>query len=316
MVKFKEVTKIVLDENRMLVLAAQVLLGFAFQAVFQPGFARLPPDEHLVHFVAFVFLVAAFAILLMIPAFHLGAWNGRDGRRFLHFATVTLGWALLPFTIALGLEIQIVAGKILNPAAGALLAVAVVLLCLLAWYVYPLMRARKTPHEHLQNDEMNNQLPPLKDRINQVLTECRVVLPGTQALLGFQFIACLTDAFDKLPKGLQVVHLGALLAIVGSALSLMLPAAFHRIGEHGRDSEELHALASRCLLAALGFLAAGLTLDLFVVSAQIWNAHMPAFLSAGVTLLLLVTVWFILPAIFRARFQTADHARGNESSVQ
>ena len=31
-----------LNETRMLILGAQVLLGFQFQAVFQPGFERLP----------------------------------------------------------------------------------------------------------------------------------------------------------------------------------------------------------------------------------------------------------------------------------
>ena len=44
----------------------------------------------------------------------------------------------------------------------------------------------------------------LSTRIKQVLTEARVVLPGAQALLGFQFIAVLTDSFARLPKSVAV----------------------------------------------------------------------------------------------------------------
>jgi len=301
MEKSEEAAKIVLDENRMLVLAVQVLLGFAFQGVFQPGFARLPPGAHHIYFAAAIFLLVTFALLLAIPAFHLIAWKGRDSRPFFRFATVTIGSALLPFTCALALEVQIVSAKITGPAAGTTIAAAVALLSLLAWYAYPLGASRHAPHEHLEKDGMNNGLPPLKDRINQVLTECRVVLPGTQALLGFQLIACLTDAFDKLPHGLRLTHLGALFAVVVSAILLMLPAAFHRICEHGRDSERLHKIATRCLLSALGFLAAGLSLDFYVVSMHVWNVPMPAILSAGVVFMFLATGWFLLPAIFRER---------------
>jgi hypothetical protein len=38
----------------------------------------------------------------------------------------------------------------------------------------------------------------LPTRIRHVLTEARVVLPGTQALLGFQLTVILTESFEKL----------------------------------------------------------------------------------------------------------------------
>jgi hypothetical protein len=49
---------------------------------------------------------------------------------------------------------------------------------------------------------------PLEKKIEQVLTECRIVLPGTQALPGFQLSAFLTDAFTMLPRADQLLHLG------------------------------------------------------------------------------------------------------------
>ena len=41
---------------------------------------------------------------------------------------------------------------------------------------------------------------PLHSRIEQMLTEARVILPGAQALLGFQLAIVLTDTFEKLPN--------------------------------------------------------------------------------------------------------------------
>jgi hypothetical protein len=43
----------------------------------------------------------------------------------------------------------------------------------------------------------------IESRIKQLLVEARVVLPGAQALLGFQLAATLTDAFGTLPRSSQ-----------------------------------------------------------------------------------------------------------------
>jgi hypothetical protein len=47
------------------------------------------------------------------------------------------------------------------------------------------------------------------ETIKQLLTEARVILPGAQALLGFQLIVMLTQAFDRLPKAVQAIHVAA-----------------------------------------------------------------------------------------------------------
>jgi len=48
---------------------------------------------------------------------------------------------------------------------------------------------------------------PLSTKIEQVLTEARVIIPGGQALLGFQFVATLTKSFDALPLGIKWFHI-------------------------------------------------------------------------------------------------------------
>jgi hypothetical protein len=47
---------------------------------------------------------------------------------------------------------------------------------------------------------------PLHAKIEQMLTEARVVLPGAQALFGFQLAIVLTQSFEQLPSASRIVH--------------------------------------------------------------------------------------------------------------
>ena len=48
--------------------------------------------------------------------------------------------------------------------------------------------------------QSNERADTLQAKIEQLLTEARVVLPGAQALFGFQLAIVLTRAFERLPK--------------------------------------------------------------------------------------------------------------------
>jgi hypothetical protein len=61
-----------------------------------------------------------------------------------------------------------------------------------------------------------------------MLTEARVLLPGVQALLGFQLIAVLTKPFEQLPIAFKIIHAGGLVMLAVAIVSLLAPAALHR----------------------------------------------------------------------------------------
>ena len=46
----------------------------------------------------------------------------------------------------------------------------------------------------------DGQDTPLKNKIEQLLTEARVIIPGGQALLGFQFIVVFTKSSPSFPR--------------------------------------------------------------------------------------------------------------------
>ena len=85
----------------------------------------------------------------------------------------------------------------------------------------------------------------LRTKIKNALDEARILVLGTQVLLGFQYRAFFEPVFPKLPRvqqDLNLVGLGLLLAVIAL---VMLPAARHRIVERGRDSTALDRKSTR-----------------------------------------------------------------------
>jgi hypothetical protein len=146
----------------------------------------------------------------------------------------------------------------------------------------------------------------LEDRISHVLEELRVVLPGTQAFLGFQFVAVFSDGFSKLPQWQKDLHLSSLLFVTLSGLLLMTPAAYHRIVNEGGDTEGFHSFATRCLMLAMAALATGVSLDVLLVGRVILGGLLWAIVIAGIGVACFVTAWFILPSALRAERNKAQ----------
>jgi hypothetical protein len=114
-------------------------------------------------------------------------------------------------------------------------------------------------------------MPTKKDytssRTNQILQEIRIVLPGTQALLGFQFIAFFNPSFKSLSPHLQTYHLINLLLVTCSTVLLIAPVAYQEILENGHNTERFLRFTSRVLTLAMLLLLLGLAGDVFVASS-------------------------------------------------
>ena len=132
----------------------------------------------------------------------------------------------------------------------------------------------------------------LHDKIDQVLTEARVVLPGAQALLGFEFITILMEGFDKLPASSKYVHVISLGLIGLTVILLMTPAAYHRIVERGEDTEHFHRVASLLLLAAMIPLPMGICGDVYVVVQKVTESTTLGIASALLALSSFYGLWF------------------------
>ena len=134
-----------------------------------------------------------------------------------------------------------------------------------------------------------------------MLTEARVILPGAQALLGFQLAIVLTDTFEKLPSLPRLLHAAALMSVALSVALLITPAALHRIVWAGEDTEAVLAIGGRVTILALLPLAMGMAGDSYVVLSRALGSAAPAAVAATLVLLYLIGFWFAWP--FVERFQ-------------
>src|SRR4051794_38333545 len=70
---------------------------------------------------------------------------------------------------------------------------------------------------------------PLTTKVDQFLTEARVIIPGAQALLGFLVTVTLTRAFEQLPAVAKLARVVALFCAATAVILLLPPAALHRL---------------------------------------------------------------------------------------
>jgi hypothetical protein len=290
--------KTALDESRLLVMGAQVLFGFQFNGVFQERFGDLPSSLKVLQLVGLLSMLLALALLVAPSLHHQIIYRGESRQRVVRSATFYSALSILPLTLGLGVSMGIVFAFVIGTGAGLAGGVgyALVALALLYGLGFGLKRYRGEASMPKEDKET-----PLKTKIEQMLTEARIVIPGAQALLGFQLVATLTNAFAELPDGMKLLHLGALSAIALTAVLLMTPAAVHRLAYQGEDNQTFFILGSWLVVGAALPLALGIAADVFVVFFKVTGTH-TAGLVAGLTAFLVMTgLWLIYPIWRRAR---------------
>jgi hypothetical protein len=205
---------------------------------------------------------------------------------------------LLPFALSLGTDLYIVIGHRFGPRTGAVLGISFAAVALAAWFGTEfLLRPAQNPEDTMQDSADT----PIDTRVEHMLTEARVLLPGAQALLGFQLAVMLTEAFDQIPEISKVIHVGALCCISLAVILLMAPAAFHRITFGGRNTESFHRLGSALVLAAAVPLGAGIVGDLYVAVARALDSSATAVAIALGAAAVLIALWLVHPLLLRAR---------------
>ena len=140
----------------------------------------------------------------------------------------------------------------------------------------------------------------LSRQVETLLEECRIVLPGIQALFGFQLAVVFSERFERiLTHPQQVLHLLAMALVAVAIALIMTPAAYHRQAEPQRASDHFISLSTRLLLASMPPLAVAICLEFYLV-AQVVLSGVAAWI-AGLLLGVFVLLWLALPHIARRR---------------
>jgi hypothetical protein len=290
--------KLALDETRLLILGVQVLLGFQFQSFFQDGFAELSSVSQWLCVAGLALLIASAGLLIAPSMQHRLVEHGRSSARLVRSANFFAGLGLVPLAASIGLGSYVVVERHFGFAAGVGIGLALAAAAAFAWFGIEFMVGSKSDQRSM---EVANT--PLATKVEQLLTEARLIIPGAQALLGFQFIAMLTSGFDRLPPSVKAVHALALCLVALNVILLMTPAALHRLSFNGEDSRTFLRMGSALVIAAPGFLAAGIAAETFVVLHKVSGNASWAALAALASFVALTGLWYAIPAWLRTRLQ-------------
>jgi hypothetical protein len=293
----RESLKTALDETRLLILGSQILFGFEFNGLFQDSFTELSSAARYLSAAGFLLMATAIALLITPSLQHRLVEGGSDSLRIHRVTTLCAALALVPFAISIGLNFFIVLEHHAGTGAAASAATTFFLLAILFWFgIEHFIRSAEKP----MSKNNKPQKVSLDMRIEHMLTEARVLLPGAQALLGFQFAIMLAKSFEQLPDSSKLVHMAALGLIALTVILLMTPAAIHRISFRGEDTERFHRIGSGFVVVAAVPLGLGIGADTYVAITRATESSKAGVVAAAAIVSLLATLWFIQPLLLRA----------------
>jgi len=156
---------------------------------------------------------------------------------------------------------------------------------------------------HRHRDEMVDE--QTEKIAQEAIDEGRVVLPGIQALFGFQLIAVFNERFRQLSEGEQLIHFTAIMLVAIAIALIMTPAAYHRLAEQATVSIFFVRLASWLIAAAMVPLMIGLTLEVYLLGRLILGSVRTSLAAAAFLFAIFSTLWFVFP-LFMRRFHSQD----------
>lgn len=152
----------------------------------------------------------------------------------------------------------------------------------------------------------------LKECIQFILEECRMVLPGIQALFGFQLIAVFNQNFNALTYVDKIVHLTAIFFTVAAIGLLMGPAAYHRLTSPTSMPPEMCTVGTRLVCSGMAMLMVSIALDIYIVTNLIVESMTASIIFGGIALVFFSIVWYVFPLMSKTR---SHHQHGKDSST-
>jgi uncharacterized membrane protein len=290
--------KSAINDNRLLMLGAQVLFGFQFDGIFQELFDTLPYLSRVLVCCGLTLLMLSIGLLIAPSMQHRIVEGGQDSPQVLAAATTFAGWALLPLALALAFDMFVAIAHLTETLFGAVVAGGFFLTATICWYALAFAVQRK----RLSMRQGTIRPTPLADKVDQLLTEARVIIPGAQALFGFQLSLPLLRSFQELPPEAKMAHVVALCCVGLAVILLMAPASLHRISFAGEDDPAFVKIGSLFVIAAPAPLALGIACETYVAAGRAVESGTVAIALGIAAALVLLSLWYVFPIWRRLKY--------------
>jgi Family of unknown function (DUF6328) len=240
-------------------------------------------------------LLAILIGFLIVPTMHHRlVERGQATARMQRLATRMAALALALLAVALGIDVFIVVQRPMGLTGAIATGAAFMLAAFVGWFGFEyLRRRRKAMPETPEKDEAT----PLDQRIEQMLTEARVVLPGVQAMLGFDLLVTFTRAFEQLSGAAKAVSGACLRGADDDPLDRAGGLSPHYLRRP--NTEEMHRIGSFLVTSAPLPLGLSIGANAYVAAVKITeNAAIGAAL-AGTLCVVLLCLWYAMPFMRR-----------------
>lgn len=144
--------------------------------------------------------------------------------------------------------------------------------------------------------EQNEGPAENEDDLAELLEETRILLPGSEVLVAFLISLPFTNQFAELTALQRGVYLATFFSAVAALICFVMPAAYHRLARPIRSKGAFKILANRLLVIGLLPLSFSLPLATFLVTSLAASTF-TALIVSGVVLMLIATLWWILPLV-------------------
>lgn len=133
--------------------------------------------------------------------------------------------------------------------------------------------------------------------LTDLLSELRVLLPGTQTLTAFLIILPFNAGFAEIRDTEKAVYMVTFLCCVISLVCFTAPAAHHRLQRPLRDRERFKNRASRLVITGLVPLSVAITLAAQLVTSAVVTTPWVSWGVAGLVALLILIMWWLVPTL-------------------
>lgn len=142
--------------------------------------------------------------------------------------------------------------------------------------------------------------------LTDLLSELRVLLPGTQTLTAFLVILPFNGGFAGIRGEEKAVFVVTFLCSILALVLFTAPAAQHRLQRPLRDREGFKTVATRFIIAGLIPLSVALVLVSQLVLSEVVATRWVSWAVAGVVAAVILALWWIYPMWDRADANTTD----------
>jgi hypothetical protein len=148
------------------------------------------------------------------------------------------------------------------------------------------------------DDQQPSEQEKLDRRLDQLLQELRVAMPGVQVLFAFLLAVPFQQRFTTVTEFQKHVYFATLLASAAASALFIAPTAFHRLMFRARDKPHLISLSSRLTLVGLAFLAIAMNGAVLLVTDLLYQ-EATVIVTVAITATLFVGLWFVLGILRR-----------------